>query len=112
MLLETIRRATAPSSIGESVEKEVEAAAVALLDLWADLVVHQPNLMDVFLKDATAGQYAQCMQYGLSRPRPLIPTPSPYKHVHTRVHTHSPAHIPPPTAFSAAHAPPADSIAD
>ena len=56
MLLETIRRATAPSSIGESVEKEVEAAAVALLELWADLVVHQPSLMDVFLKDATAGQ--------------------------------------------------------
>ena len=62
-LLETIQRATTPSSepvsggsvgfVGPSVapiDEEVETAVVALLELWSDVVEYQPALMDIFLR--------------------------------------------------------------
>ena len=40
-------------SVGPSVvpiDEEVETAVVALLELWSDVVEHQPALMDIFLR--------------------------------------------------------------
>ena len=105
MLLETIRRATTPSRMGESVEKDVEAAAVALLDLWADLVVHQPNLMDVFLKDAAAGQ---CAIHAVSCAHQNIHPPP----LHTSRTSLLPQTPHSPTPFSATHATSAYPIAN